>query len=263
MKKNKMMRAASGLLVATLLTTSVISGTFAKYITTATASDVAQVAKWGVGIVTSGSLFAKTYTADDTTITDDAIKNSIVSSSDQGEVVAPGTNNNTGLTFEITGKPEVAFSLDVDVTAADGVSEVKDVFLKAGTYADLTTGDNAKDYFELADDYYPINYTLKKGTTEVETGKLTDIKGYLEGLSKVYSAGTELNSDTYVLTWEWKFKDDGTDNKRDKADTFLGALAAGDLLAKKGTDLQGDPVAGTDYCLTPDIKVTITATQID
>ena len=33
MKNNKMMRAASGLMIAALLTTGMISGTFAKYIT--------------------------------------------------------------------------------------------------------------------------------------------------------------------------------------------------------------------------------------
>ena len=50
MKKNKMMRLASGLLVAVLITTSTISGTFAKYVTTADAKDEARVAKFGVVI---------------------------------------------------------------------------------------------------------------------------------------------------------------------------------------------------------------------
>ena len=39
MKKNKRMRTASGLMIAALLTTSMISGTFAKY----TTADAAQV----------------------------------------------------------------------------------------------------------------------------------------------------------------------------------------------------------------------------
>ena len=48
MKKNKMMRLASGLLVAVLLTTSMISGTFAKYVTTESGSDSTRVAKWDI-----------------------------------------------------------------------------------------------------------------------------------------------------------------------------------------------------------------------
>ena len=43
MKKNKMMRLASFLLIAVLLTTSVISGTFAKYVTTDAQWDSARV----------------------------------------------------------------------------------------------------------------------------------------------------------------------------------------------------------------------------
>ena len=47
MKKNRIMRLASILLVCVLLTTSVISGTFAKYTTSQDASDSARVAHWG------------------------------------------------------------------------------------------------------------------------------------------------------------------------------------------------------------------------
>lgn len=51
MKKNVMMRMASCLLVAVLLTTCVISGTFAKYTSTATGSDIATVAKWSIKVI--------------------------------------------------------------------------------------------------------------------------------------------------------------------------------------------------------------------
>ena len=47
MKKNRMMRLASVLLVCVLLTTSVISGTFAKYVTSVESTDEARVANWG------------------------------------------------------------------------------------------------------------------------------------------------------------------------------------------------------------------------
>ena len=51
MKKNKRMRTASGLMIAALLTTSMISGTFAKYTTADAAQDSARAAKWGVNLV--------------------------------------------------------------------------------------------------------------------------------------------------------------------------------------------------------------------
>ena len=50
MKKNKMMRLASFLLIAVLVSTSAISGTYAKYTTSGFAEDQARVAKWGVTV---------------------------------------------------------------------------------------------------------------------------------------------------------------------------------------------------------------------
>ena len=48
MKKTKVMRLLSLLLVMTLISTCAISGTFAKYVTRAEGEDQARVAKWGV-----------------------------------------------------------------------------------------------------------------------------------------------------------------------------------------------------------------------
>ena len=61
MKKNVMMRVASVLLVAVLLTTCAISGTFAKYTTGDAGHDTARVAKWGVTITANGTTFAEAY----------------------------------------------------------------------------------------------------------------------------------------------------------------------------------------------------------
>lgn len=57
MEKNRMMRLASALLILTLLTTCMISGTFAKYTTQATGEDTARVAKWGVTVNVTSDLF--------------------------------------------------------------------------------------------------------------------------------------------------------------------------------------------------------------
>ena len=61
MKKNVMMRVASIMLVLVLMTSSVISGTFAKYVTDVTTDDSARVARWGVEFVTNSDLFATQY----------------------------------------------------------------------------------------------------------------------------------------------------------------------------------------------------------
>ena len=64
MRKNRMMRLASLMLVLVLLTSSVVSGTFAKYVTEVKGEDTARVARWGFEPVAMNisNLFENVYT---------------------------------------------------------------------------------------------------------------------------------------------------------------------------------------------------------
>lgn len=209
MKKNKMMRLASCLLVMVLLTTSMISGTFAKYVTAGSGTDSARVAKWGVDVnIVSGSGFSNEYATHDTEYS----KALSVKSFDDAKVVAPGTSSADvagDVTFAITGTPEVAVKVDV---AFDATSEIK---LAAGEYLDYTTANDKTDKFTLADDYYPVKFTLTKdGAAVVTDGTLAAVEAALDKSLK-YAPNTDL-SETYTLTWKWDFAGN------DQADTFLG-----------------------------------------
>lgn len=244
MKKNKMMRLASSLLVAVLLTSSVISGTFAKYVTSDEAQDSARVAKWGVNVTAGGALFSDTYI--DAPSTGPDLK---VDSNDGAKVVAPGTNNADGaFKFSITGSPEVAVNVKFDVT-----DDSKDVRLNKGTYSDYTTSD-AYDTFNFAEDYYPIRYSLKKGSTTLVNAKpLSELIAYLEGtdMSKDHEPNTDLSAvyGEYEITWEWIFS---VDDQTDKKDTFLGNLMVDPSL----TD-------AANYNLYPNFNFSITVTQVN
>ena len=61
MRKNKAMRAAGGMLIATLLSTSIVSGTYAKYVTEDSGSDTARVAKFGVVVTADGDYCKYTW----------------------------------------------------------------------------------------------------------------------------------------------------------------------------------------------------------
>lgn len=245
MKKNVMMRLASFLLVAVLISTSAISGTYAKYVTTGSGSDSARVAKWGVEISGMASdLFSKTYAKDSTT----GIVNTVESTV---KVVAPGTKNDEGVTFSLTGTPEVAVKIDIVVTGAEGAEKATDVVLPAGTYTDWTQAPYTGT-FKLDDVYKPVVFTLKSGAVTLKTGTLAEIETFLEGKTSEWPAGTDLSkimgndcTGTYTLTWAWAF--DGND----KADTLLGNLAA------------GNQTAIADASTTIDFAIAITATQID
>lgn len=259
MKKNTMMRIASFLLIAVLLSTSAISGTYAKYVTSDNGSDSARVAKWGVTVTVKGSLFSNSYKDAPTTYTlNEAVDTITVQAyTESDNLVAPGTKNEDGMTFVLTGTPEVDTKIEIAIKAE------KDVKLPAGTYDDWTTGDTT-DTFTLDNDYYPVVFTLTNGSgVELAKGNLATIETYLEGLSKTYHTNTDLskistNTDgTYKLTWAWAF--DGaqtlngksfTEKQVDQADTYLGNVAA---------TLISDATAVTDISF----EISITATQVD
>jgi len=250
MKKNRMMRVASVLLVAVLLTTSAISGTFAKYVTSNSVSDTARVAKWGVTVDTHGDLFDQTYLKTDSSAPE-SITNSVVSSSN---VVAPGTSKADNMLFTITGTPEVAVKVTVTATALD------DVVLPAAsdTYLDYTTSGNTTDKFDLTSEYRPIKYTLKKNGTVVsgcDKVALSTIITKLNSLEAYYAPGTDLSDNvngfgSYTLSWEWDFDANGA-GTNDKADTFLGQLAA---------EVESLP---TGASISAGFSIVITVTQVD
>ena len=236
MKKNKMMRLASSLLVAVLLTSSVISGTFAKYVTEGSNEDSARVAKFGVAVVATGNLFDTTYKkatentpgegADDS----DSVRMTVESSNSE-KVVAPGTKNDQGLKIQVTGTPEVDVIIDVEVETSS------DIYLE--------------DYKPLKYSLHQTSYTSNEGYL-VKNGTLDDVVTALNGLNNQhFDANQNLDTvfGTLTLTWEWAYE---VDEESDKYDTLLG-------------DIQADSAKGAsyDYCLNTGIKFKVTVTQED
>ncbi|MGN1319960.1 MAG: hypothetical protein ACI4U6_02460 [Acutalibacteraceae bacterium] len=200
MKKNKIMRIAAVLLVAVILTTCAISGTFAKYVTSTPGSDSARVAKFGVTVTGTADTFEKTYAKDDMGFT--LAANTVVSTTD---VVAPGTDGSMAA-FNLTGIPEVAVNV-----AFTGTLELGDKWV-----------DSDSNY------YCPIEITVGsttfKGTDyasadEFETAVNNEIADYTQD----YEANTDLSTigvDAPAISWKWPFAGD------DVKDTYLGNQAA-------------------------------------
>ena len=251
MKKNKMMRAASGLLVATLLTTSIISGTFAKYTTTNSGSDSATVAKFGVTISVDDdmNLFNTQYDADD----DDATSaQTVVTATTNQNKIAPGTKGS--MQFSITGTPEVATQLTV---AVDGVETAH---LDAGTYT-LDAGKFADRECKVttATDYEPIKWYVGTDAITDNTAydkTLADVEKYLEKLSGEKTPNTKLDA-TYYIGWKWDFESafEGTWDYDSKTDAPYENAQIADFL----DTYMGDQ----DTLQTESFKLSITVTQVD
>ncbi len=190
MKKNKSMRIASALLVAGLLSTCVISGTFAKYTTTGSGSDTARVAKWGVTITANGTTFANEYAKDDDTVTG-TITNSVVGTS-PAKVVAPGTSG-TMANAQISGTPEVAVAISYKADLA---------------LANWTIGDNSEYYCPIS---ITINTTTYNGKDYDNAAAFeTAVENAIAAVSQNITAGTDLSNSSNVtplsVSWSWAFE---------------------------------------------------------
>ncbi len=118
MKRNRMMRIASFLLIAVLATTCAISGTFAKYTSDFSGASTARVAKWAF-TVNSTDMTSAVQTFDFDlfeSVNDTAVKET----TDDTPIIAPGTTGS----FEITviNKSEVAATYKLSLSETNTAS---------------------------------------------------------------------------------------------------------------------------------------------
>ena len=216
MKKNVMMRIACFLLVAVLISTSTISGTYAKYVTEGTGVDTARVAKWGVAVDPNGDLFLKAYTDDDADYTGNSVE-----SGNEWKVVAPGTTEDLD-EIALTGTPEVATRVTYEATVnLDGWK-----LSNGDEYCPLIFTIEGETYGIVAHCGKAVSHPA---TTVAELAGL--IKDALEACKKDYAPLTDLstkNADYPSLTWAWPFF---IDDAHDVKDTDLGNKAAADQYA--------------------------------
>ena len=276
-----------------LITTCAIGTTLAKYTTGGSAADTARVAKWGVEVSTSGTLFGKQYkdvivAQDDATMTvqsSEAINNI-------ANVVAPGTKNEAGVQVKVTGTPEVDFTVSA---TTNGVT-IEDIYLKAGTYAVMVpvakqtvtalncsnyyvydaankvykqaTDTTYSEYFMLQDkiqfvnDYYPIVWSVNGTASNLDlattvTQKILNVIN--DGANpKYYDANATVNNN-FLLTWAWAYN---VSAEADAKDTILGNIMAGSKVVKASGSNYA-PVTTADYNLEIAFGISVTATQVD
>lgn len=189
MKKNKIMRIASVLLVAVLLSTCAISGTFAKYTTTASGTSTARVAKWDVDI-TNGTqnqtfafnLFENVQDTKNNASEGEDYTESDVKKESNKNIIAPGTQGS--FRIQITNKSEVNAKYTIDYT----VTNIKRI---------------------------PVKFSVNNG--EDWTDDLTDVTDDLP-----------IDNQTVDITvmWKWAFEAENDNDKvaTDATDTSLGEV---------------------------------------
>ena len=177
MKKNRMMRLASVLLVLCLLTTSVISGTFAKYTSSVSGEATATVAKWSIEvndteIATTGTPTV-TFDLFDTATNYDEAGDDVVDGK-----IAPGTKGSFSFKVENTSEVSAKYTITFGATFPTGI-----------------TGDRFKFYSDAA----------MANEISVVDGKYTAANGV-----EIEVGDTE--ADTVTVYWQWTFGDNVDDS---------------------------------------------------
>ena len=152
MKKNKMMRIASVLLVAVLLSTCAVSGTFAKYTTQATGSSTATIAKWSVNMNNLDTA-SQTFTFDLFT----TIKDTDLADTNEDDQVAPG---------KIAPGTQGEFTIN-RATNSEVVSTYAVDFTVSGSTVPLEFSFNGTDWSSTLSDITATNIPIGAQTIDI------------------------------------------------------------------------------------------------
>lgn len=244
MKKHNMMRVASALAVVTLLSTSVISGTLAKYTSEATSqAESARVAKWAINAGSKNGTLQAISDAGSNSFTFDLFNtvkdtagggNETDISANNGTIIAPGTWGYVDLVIENDSEVSAKYSIKLKKTSTDTVP--------------LQYAMKKLDESAAVEDTLPTNITSDpKDPTKVEwTSTAANVKideddnRILNYKSSDTATGNKV---TYRVYWKWEY--DTNTTASENSDTSLGVTAA------------------TGTAATPTVKATVTATQVD
>jgi len=201
MKRKSM--AVGALLLAVLVTSYSVCGTYAKYTSSIDIKDEARVAQWAFKLNGNNpeamanidiDLFKDSYVYGDDNHT------VVVSNTPGVDVVAPGTSGE--YSFRISGTAETNYTVSMNSVSIENT--IKTTKLDGSIYD-------------------PIVFKLTDKNGVLATGNSEALKTALEALysnnTVVYAANHTLD-DQYTISWSWDFDDNGN-GTNDELDTYL------------------------------------------
>lgn len=242
MKKNYMMRIASVLLVVVLLTTSIISGTLAKYTSLASGTANARVAKWSIKIedadIAAANTESFTFNLFDTIVDSVTVNNGTISTSSESDVATAASGENYKIIAPGTGG---YFQIDIE--------NASEVTAKYSIDWTLTNSMNIPVMFSLD------NQTWYKSIDQLNTNTNTNT---------TINFGTSGNTALVTIYWKWAFENNEyyTDTSSSMAttaddyDSYLGQLAAAATTDINGSWATSNEGAMPILCVTANVTVT-------
>jgi|GEM_PF-581897 len=213
MKKNLLARLGVLALAFTLVTSSLVAGTYSKYTSQVTGSDTAKVAKFAFSLKAGGTEYGNQSTSGSQTFnlfsyTDSGVYANNTSSTK--DLIAPGTTGT--MAYELDSTSQVAVKAILNLTQAqDGTGTIKvPIYYTFDTVdaADHTTTGTQRYSDVLNDTGFKTLATMS-----------TDMSAVAASLAP--SDGNNAVTMKYVIHWTWDFENGGA-NQTDSNDTTLG-----------------------------------------
>ena len=220
------------LVLAVIITSFSVSGTYARYATLQTGTDTARVAYWKVGEELTVNMFKDSYLANDAASGETSVKGNGGGQESITKVVAPGTRGSYTFTID-TGSIDVETNYQIvpeikltQTTKVSAYQPIKFYLFDSGKITPDTDLKTAEAFSAKKEDAIE---STKSGVDA--TGLETAIKNLFSG--KVYDNTTKPNT-TYTIVWEWEIGTDVTQTTEGKLptddnnakDTSLGKSAA-------------------------------------
>lgn len=223
MKSNWALRIAGLALVLTLVTSSLVAGTYAKYTTAVTGTDTARVAIFAFDLKAGADTFDQTDSIEETfNIFSHADANVINEDAAGNKIIAPGTAGN--LALEIINRSEVAVEVALALTETN-VNEIP-------VYYTIDGDASAQRYSDaLNDQLYDTDKEYKS------VSELADAIAVLVGDLEAYDQETDpipaACKKAISINWVWDFEPDpATAGHTNTIDTSLG-LSGTDVVTLK------------------------------
>ena len=201
-KKDLWVKLAGLAIMLTLISSSLVSGTYAKYVKEVTGSDTARVAKFafnlkdGTNTVTQSQVGEAAFD-----IFSLAADSGLYDNGSGGTFIAPGTTGDFALTVENLSEVDVEASFVFTETNNDDVPVYYTIGADTQRYSSVLTGSYGTESYE----------DMAAFATAMSTAT-----GTLDA-----SDGTTATTKTVTVSWTWAFETAGT-GQADTTDTALG-----------------------------------------
>ena len=275
----------SVLLSLVLITSSVLSGTFAKYVTgeKSVSSNTGTVASWGIS-VTTGDHLEKQYTEMD----NGAFKVDTIGTTD---VIAPGTSGSLAW-FRVCGAPEVAYGIDfsgsIDIgygfKASSGLIrdengdaiEYFPIQLRYVVYDVLSNGD-LTEVTSLTSDQFCVQRTDKQDNQHYfNDGALENIAelttvmnsstdmGINNALDELYQAPNTSIDRIYAIEWKWLYHYDTTEEvAAGKTENNRETTAKGNYQTRELDTTLGEAITKNPELFNITLNMSVTVEQLN